>query len=136
MHTRLSRAAALVAAAALFAACNSPATSPAGGSTAVPGGVATAAPGASIVGDAMTTFCQAWAADVAPSWPPDAATAARLAPILADWATAPELATVGVDLTAVAAWLTTQAGSTSMTVPDAATTAAFARIGAFVAANC
>ena len=94
------------------------------------------APGGSIAGDAMATFCQAWKADVAANWPPDASTAARIAPMFTQWAQSPAFATVGADLTAVGTWLTAQASATTVTAPDANTTAAYGRVATFVAANC
>ena len=140
MRSRLARSAPLVLAACLFAACSGSgtATPSTGATTAPPNGLATApstmAPGSTDSGDAMTALCQTWTTDVAPSWPPDTATAARLAPMVKAWAQAPALATVSADLTTLSTWLSSQV--TSTTAPDASTTAAFTRIGQFVTANC
>src|SRR5215218_10297454 len=103
MHTRLARTAPLVLAAALFAACgpggaSSPGlgekTAPASGQATAP---ASMAPGGSVSGEAIATFCQQWSTQVAAAWPPDATTAATLAPMFSQWAQSPALATVGAD---------------------------------------
>jgi len=141
MHTRLARTAPIVLAAALFAACGgSTGSPPVGEDTAPPLGQATSpsstAAGADLGGDAMASFCEQWTTQVAAAWPPDASTAATLAPMFTEWAQSPELATVGADLTTVGAWLAMQVGSTTAPVPDADTTAAYDRIAEFVTANC
>jgi hypothetical protein len=135
MHARLTllaRSAPFLVAAALFAACGNTAGTPAVGTTSAP--ISTAPLGTN-TGDAMTTFCSTWTTQIASAWPPTAADAARLAPMIREWAKAPALATVAGDLTTLATWLESQAGNT-IGVPDAATTAAFTRVGAFVTANC
>jgi hypothetical protein len=142
MHTRLAWTASIVLAAALFAACGpgGPSSPGLGQNTAPATGQATApssmAPGGSVSGDAMATFCDEWATQVAAAWPPDATTAATLAPMFSNWAQSPAFATVGADLTTVGTWLTAQAGSTTMAAPDAATTEAYNRIVTFATANC
>lgn len=141
MNTRLARTAPFVLAAALFAACGTTAGSPAvGDDTAPPAGQATApfsmTPGDSASGDAMATFCEQWTTQVAAAWPPDASTAATLAPMFTEWAQSPVFATVGADLATVAGWLAMQDGTTAAAAPDAETTAAYDRIEEFVTANC
>lgn len=141
MHTRLARTAPLVLAAAMFAACGpGGASSPGLGENTAPAVGATApssmAPNASLGGAEVATFCDQWTTQIATAWPPDATTAATLAPMFTEWAKSPAFATVGADLKTVGTWLTGQAGSTSMTAPDAETNAAFSRIGEFATANC
>jgi hypothetical protein len=115
------------------AACGSTGTSGAP-SIVVPSGLV---PSGAVPSVALEGFCADFASKVEATWPNiDASTAASLGPVVTQWASKPEMASVQADATVIGTWITAMAtaGSASTPPPDVST--AFDHLKAFADANC
>jgi hypothetical protein len=140
MPTRL---ASLVVAGFLLAACtvgSVPTPLPTLTPTAAPTQVVTEAPetpGPTVDPVLVSTFCEPFASEVLPAWPPaDASVAGELETSFRAWRENPDLAALVDDLRAVLAYLAAAGSSSDQVSPTTAAAEAFANIEAFAAENC
>lgn len=100
------------------------------------------APSASPAGSASSAaglegFCADVAAKLTASWPNiDASTAATLVPLLTAWASKPEVASEGTDISTIATWLTTMGSGAATASPPADVQTAFDHLKTFADTNC
>lgn len=140
MPTRL----ALIAiGAVLVAACSGgtgpttqPTVPPTAAPTLAPTLSATEPPAATVDPLLVSSFCDPFASEVLPAWPPlDAAAADDLDFSFRAWSQNPNLTALSDDLTAVVTWLAV-ARMTGTFTPSTTAAEAFGRIEAFAAENC
>jgi hypothetical protein len=115
------------------AACASTGTSGAP-SLVIPSGLV---PSGALPSLALEGFCADFASKIEATWPNiDASTAATLGPVVSQWASKPEMASVQADATTIAAWITTMASGSSVSTPPPDVATAFDHLKAFADANC
>jgi hypothetical protein len=115
------------------AACGSTGTSGVP-SIVVPSGLI---PSGAVPSLALEGFCADFASKIEATWPNiDASTATSLGPVVGQWASKPEMASVQTDATTIGTWITAiaTAGSVSTPPPDVST--AFDHLKAFADTNC
>jgi hypothetical protein len=86
---------------------------------------------------ALEGFCAEFASKLETSWPNiDASTATALVPVVSQWASKPEMASVAADVATLGVWISAAAtaGSVSSPPPDVMT--AFDHLKAFADTNC
>ena len=94
-------------------------------------------PGPTVDPILVASFCDPFASDVLPAWPPtDAAAAGELDSSFRAWRQNPSLAPLTDDLTAVLTYLAVAGMSSGSVSPTTDAADAFARIEAFAAENC
>ena len=114
------------------AACGSTGTSGAP-SLAIPSGILPSA----LPSVALEGFCADFQSKLAASWPNiDASTAATLGPVVTQWASKPEMASVQADATTIGTWIASMATATSVSSPPPDVTTAFDHLKTFADANC
>jgi hypothetical protein len=130
-------------AALLVAACSGgsgPTTPPTLSPTVAPTQAATEAPetpGPTVDPILVSSFCDPFATEVLPAWPPtDAAAAGDLDLSFRAWRENPDLAALTDDMTAVLTYLAVARMSSGSVSPTTTAADAFARIEAFAAENC
>lgn len=137
------RFAPVAVAALLVAACSGgtgPTTQPTLSPTVMPTQVATEAPetpGPTVDPILVSSFCEPFAAEVLPAWPPtDAAGAEELDFSFRAWRENPNLTALTDDMTAVLTYLAVARLSSVSVSPTTDAAEAFASIEAFAAENC
>src|SRR5687767_8960758 len=130
-------------AALLVAACSGgsgPTAQPTPSPTVVPTQAVTDAPetpGPTIDPILVSSFCDPFASDVLPAWPPtDATVAGDLHRTFRAWAEDPDLEALADNLAVVLAYLADARTSSEFVPPTTTVADAFARIEAFAAENC
>ena len=94
-------------------------------------------PSGAVPSVALEGFCADFASKIEATWPNiDATTATSLGPVVSQWASKPEMASVQADATVIGTWVTAMAtaGSASTPPPDVST--AFDHLKAFADTNC
>jgi hypothetical protein len=115
------------------AACASTGTSGAP-SIVVPSGLV---PSGAIPSVALEGFCADFQSKLAATWPTiDAATATSLGPVVSQWASKPEMASVQADATTIGTWIAAMATGGSASTPPPDVTTAFDHLKAFADTNC
>ena len=130
----------LVAAAAVALSACSASTSSGAPSVAIP---SIALPSLAIPSLALPSasglegFCADFTSKVAAKWPNmDASTAAAVAPLLTQWASKAEMATVKADVATIGVWLTAMAAAGTVASPPPAVATAFDHLKAFADSSC
>jgi hypothetical protein len=143
MSTRLAIAAAIAVAGIVLAACtvgSVPTPLPTLTPTAPPTQAITESPetpGPSVDPLLVSSFCDPFATEVLPAWPPtDAAAADALDVSFRVWRDNPMLAALADDMKAVLAYLAVARTSSRPVSPTTDAAEAFASIEAFAAENC
>jgi hypothetical protein len=114
------------------AACGSTGTSGAP-SLAIPSGILPSA----LPSVALEGFCADFQSKLEASWPNiDASTAATLGPVVTQWASKPEMASVQADTTTIGTWIASMATGSSVSSPPPDVTTAFDHLKTFADANC
>ena len=86
---------------------------------------------------ALEGFCAEFTSKLEASWPNiDASTAAALGPVVSQWASKPEMASVQADVATIGAWVTQAATASSVSTPPPDVMTAFDRLKAFADTNC
>jgi len=115
------------------AACASTGTSGAP-SIVVPSGLI---PSGAIPSVALEGFCADFQSKLAATWPNiDASTATSLGPVISEWASKPEMASVQADATTIGTWIASMASGSSVSSPPPDVTTAFDHLKAFADTNC
>ena len=115
------------------AACASTGTSGAP-SIVVPSGLI---PSGAIPSVALEGFCADFQSKLAATWPNiDASTATSLGPVISEWASKPEMASVKADATTIGTWIASMASGSSVSSPPPDVTTAFDHLKAFADTNC
>jgi hypothetical protein len=85
----------------------------------------------------VTSFCEPFASEVMPAWPPtDATAASELHAAFRAWREIPNLAPLADDVRAVLAYLAAARVTSEALSPTTTAAEAFAAIEAFAAENC
>ena len=115
------------------AACASTGTSGAP-SIVVPSGLI---PSGAIPSVALEGFCADFQSKLAATWPNiDASTATSLGPVISEWASKPEMASVQADATTIGTWIASMASGSSVSSPPPDVTTAFDHLKAFADTTC
>jgi hypothetical protein len=115
------------------AACASTSTSGAP-SLVIPSGLV---PTGALPSVALEGFCADFASKIEATWPNiDAATASSLGPVVSQWASKPEMASVQADATTIGSWIASTASGGSVSTPPPDVTTAFDHLKTFADANC
>ena len=131
MSYRRSLLGLLGAAVLAVAACAG--TGPSGGSVSLP---SVALP-SSLPSVALEGFCADFASKIEASWPNiDASTAQSLAPVVSQWASKPEMASVQADATTIGTWIAAMASGSAVSTPPPDVATAFDHLKAFADTNC
>ena len=86
---------------------------------------------------ALQGFCADFASKVEAKWPNiDASTAQSLAPVVSQWASKPEMASVQADATVIGTWIASMASGSAVATPPPDVSTAFDHLKAFAASNC
>ena len=86
---------------------------------------------------ALEGFCADFQSKLAASWPNiDASTAAALGPVVTEWASKPEMASVQADATTIGTWIASMASGSTVSSPPPDVTTAFDHLKAFADTNC
>jgi hypothetical protein len=94
-------------------------------------------PSGAVPSVALEGFCADFQSKLAATWPNiDASTAASLGPVITQWASKPEMASVQADATVIGTWVATMANGGSVSTPPADVTTAFDHLKAFADTNC
>ncbi len=94
-------------------------------------------PSGAVPSVALEGFCADFASKIEASWPNiDASTATALAPVVSQWASKPEMATVQGDVTTIGTWVAQAATATSVSSPPPGVMTAFDHLKAFADTNC
>ena len=123
----------LIGAAVLsVAACSS--GTPSGGSLAIP---SITIPSGALPSVALEGFCAEFASKIEATWPNiDASTATALAPIVSQWASKPEMASVQADAATIGTWISQAATGSNVSSPPPDVVTAFDHLKAFADTNC
>ena len=94
-------------------------------------------PSGAVPSVALEGFCADFASKIEATWPNlDASTAQSLAPVVSQWASKPEMASVQADATVIGAWIATMASGSTVASPPPDVNTAFDHLKAFAASNC
>lgn len=117
----------------LVSACASTGTSEAP-SVVIPSGLI---PSGALPSVALEGFCADFASKIQATWPNiDATTATSLGPVVSQWASKPEMASVQADATVIGTWIASMAGGGAMSSPPPDVATAFDNLKAFADTNC
>ena len=94
-------------------------------------------PSGAVPSVALEGFCADFASKIEATWPNiDASTAAALAPVVSQWASKPEMASVQVDATTIGTWISQAATGSNVSSPPPDVVTAFDHLKAFADTNC
>ena len=86
---------------------------------------------------ALEGFCADFASKIEATWPNiDASTAASLGPVVSQWASKPEMASVRADATTIGTWIASMANGSTVSSPPPDVATAFDHLKAFADSNC
>ena len=94
-------------------------------------------PSGAVPSVALEGFCADFASKVEATWPSiDATTATSLGPVVSQWASKPEMASVQADATVIGTWIASMATATTVSSPPPDVSTAFDHLKAFADTNC